>query len=238
MLKRSTAIMIIVLALASFSFAQNANTSAPQTMRERTTTTTTTTQSTTTGAQEEAGTQSETPATRSRARRRRGNQAGGDGVNSASTKGVLAAFNSLLDGIRRADVNAVTAVYWNSPQLLLFNNNGTITRGWEQMRENRASSYPEMKDVKLDVRDVRTQMLGREGAVVTCLWTQSQTFRGAPETATGRMTIIFRNVGGAWKAIHLHTSPDRPDPSRLLPSEQTETPAATPSPTPKPKTTP
>jgi ketosteroid isomerase-like protein len=148
---------------------------------------------------------------------------------------VLAAFNALLDGIRRADVNAVTGIYWNSPQLLLFNNNGTVTRGWEQMRENRASSYPEMKDVKLDVRDVRTQMLGREGALLTCLWTQSQTFRGTPETATGRMTIIFRNVGGAWKAIHLHTSPDRPDPSRLLPSEQTETPTPTPSPTPKPK---
>ena len=230
MLKRSSAIMILVLAFAVFSFAQNTNTT-----RERTTTTTTT-QTTATGAQEEAGTTAETPARRSG--RRRGNQAGGDGASSASAKAVLAAFNSLLDGIRRADVNAVAGVYWNSPQLLLFNNNGTVTRGWEQMRENRASSYPEMKDVKLDVRDVRTQMLGREGAVVTCLWTQSQTFRGAPETATGRMTIIFRNIGGAWKAIHLHTSPDRPDPSRLLPSEQTETPTPTPTPTPKPKTTP
>jgi ketosteroid isomerase-like protein len=234
MLKRSSAIIILVLVLAAYGFAQNANTSSPQTTRERTTTTTTT-QTTATGAQEEAGSQ-EGETTPARARRRRGNQARGDGASSASTKGVLAAFNALLDGIRRADVNAVTAIYWNSPQLLLFNNNGTVTRGWEQMRENRASSYPEMKDVKLDVRDVRTQMLGREGAVVTCFWTQSQTFRGTPETATGRMTIIFRNLGGAWKAIHLHTSPDRPDPSRLLPSEQTETP--TPSPTPKPKTTP
>jgi ketosteroid isomerase-like protein len=239
MLKRSTAIMIFVLAFAAFSFAQNANTSSPQTTRERTSTrtTTTTTQTTTAGAQEETGAQEMTAAP-TRSRRRRSNQAGSDAATSASTKGVLAAFNALLDGIRRADVNAVTGIYWHSPELILFNNNGTVTRGWEQMRENRASSYPEMKDVKLDVRDVRTQMLGREGAAVTCLWTQSQTFRGTPETATGRMTIIFRNIGGVWKAIHLHTSPDRPDPSRLLPSEQTETPTPTPSPTPKPKTTP
>jgi ketosteroid isomerase-like protein len=225
MLKRLPAIMIFILAFAAVSFAQNANTTRM-----------TTTPSASAGAQEEAGSQ-EGETTPARTRRRRGNQAG-DGASSASTKGVLAAFNALLDGIRRADVNAVTGIYWNSPQLLLFNNNGTVTRGWEQVRENRASSYPEMKDVKLDVRDVRTQMLGREGAVVTCLWTQSQTFRGTPETATGRMTIIFRNVGGAWKAIHLHTSPDRPDPSRLLPSEQTETPTPSPSLTPKPKTTP
>lgn len=241
MLKRLPAIMLLVPAFAATGFAQNANTSAPQTTRERTMTrtTTTTTQNNSAGAQNETGAQeeAETPATGTRSRGRRGRQTGSE-ANSAAARGVLAAFNALLDGIRRANVNAVTAAYWNSPQLILFNNNGTVTRGWEQMRANRASSYPEMKDVKLEVRDMRTQMLGRDGAVVTCLWTQSQTFRGSPETATGRMTIVFRNTGGAWKAIHLHTSPDRPDPSRLLPSEQTETPTPTPAPTPKPRTIP
>jgi ketosteroid isomerase-like protein len=228
--------MTLVVAVAVPGFAQNANVSS-QTTRERTSTgTTTTTQTPAMRAQDEsAGQEGATASTRTRRRGAQGNRAGG--ANSPSTKGVLAAFNALLDGIRRADVNAVTGIYWNSPQLLLFNNNGTVTRGWEQMRENRAASYPAMKDVKLDVRDLRVQMLGREGAVVTCLWTQSQTFSGTPETATGRMTLVFRNVGGAWKAVHLHTSPDKPDPSRLLPSE-TETPMPTPAPTPKPKTTP
>ena len=225
MLKRLSAIVALVVAPALPTVAQNTNRST------NTTTTTTTTTQPAMRAQEESGGQEGT-ATRTRTRR---SGQGNRDATSASTKGVLAAFNALLDGIRRADVNAVTGIYWNSPQLLLFNNNGTVTRGWEQMRENRASSYPETKDVKLDVRDVRAQMLGRDAAVVTCLWTQSQTFRGASETASGRMTIVFRNVGGAWKAIHLHTSPDKPDPSRLLPSE-VETP--TPAPTPKMKTTP
>ena len=152
-------------------------------------------------------------------------------ATNPTSKDVLAAFNVLLDGIRKADVDMVTGVYWNSPQLVLFNNNGTVTRGWEQMRKNRESSYPNMKDVKLDVKDVRVQMLGRDGAVVTCLWTQSQTYRETPETATGRMTMVFRRIGTAWKGVHLHTSPDAPDPSRLLPSEQ-------PTPTPTPKATP
>jgi SnoaL-like domain len=148
-----------------------------------------------------------------------------------TSKDVLAAFNALLDGIRKADVDIVTGIYWNSPQLVLFNNNGTVTRGWEQMRKNRESSYPNMKDVKLEARDVRVQMLGRDGAVVTCLWTQSQTYKDSPETASGRMSIVFRHIGTAWKAVHLHTSPDAPDPSRLMPSEQT-------TPTPTPKATP
>jgi ketosteroid isomerase-like protein len=144
------------------------------------------------------------------------------------SQAVAAAFNALLNGIRHADVKAVSNVYWNSPRLSLFNSNGSVTKSWEQMRKNRESSYRDVKDVKLDVRDVSISMLGRDGAVVTCLWTQSQIYNGTPETASGRMTLVFKRVGNEWKAIHLHTSPDRPDPSRVMPSEQSATPSPTP----------
>ena len=147
---------------------------------------------------------------------------GADGVN--------AAFNKLIDGIRHADVSAVTDVYWNDRRLSMFNYNGTVTKGWDQVRKNRESSYPEIKDVKLDVREVSVTMLGTGGAVVTCLWTQSQNYKGAPETASGRMTLVFKRVGTAWKAIHLHSSPDNPNPATIPPSEQR--PAPSPSPTP------
>lgn len=146
------------------------------------------------------------------------------------SEAVLTAFNKLLAGIRAADLNAVTSVYWNSPRLNLFNYNGTVTKGWDQMRKNRESSYPEIKDVKLEVRDVAVTMLGRDGALVTCQWTQSQNYKGTPETASGRMTLVFRRIGTAWKAIHLHSSPDQPNPAAIPPSEQ-ERPVA-PSPTP------
>src|SRR5437868_10213332 len=143
---------------------------------------------------------------------------------------VLAAFNKLLDGIRHANVNEVMSVYWNSPHLSLFNYNGTVTKGWEQVRTNRQSSYPEIKDVKLDVRDVSVTMLGRDGALVTCLWTQSQTYKGAPETVSGRMTLVFKRLGTAWKAIHLHSSSDNPNPAVIPPSEQRPSPSPSPTP--------
>lgn len=133
---------------------------------------------------------------------------------------VLAAFNNLLDGIRHADVKAVTNAYQNSPRLLLFNYNGTVTKGWDQLKANREASYPQMKDVKLDVRDLRVTMLSPTSALITCQWTQSMTFNGTPETDTGRMTIVFRKIGKEWKAVHLHTSPDNPDASRVPASEQ------------------
>jgi ketosteroid isomerase-like protein len=146
------------------------------------------------------------------------NQSGGQVAPSTS---VLAAFNNLLDGIRHADVKAATGAYQNTPRLVLFNYNGSLTRGWDQLKQNREASYPDMKDVKLDVRGLSVTMLGRDAALITCQWTQSMTFRGTPETDSGRMTIVFRKVGKDWKAIHLHTSPDRPDPARIPQSEQT-----------------
>ena len=154
------------------------------------------------------------------------------GQQAPGSEGVLAAFNDLLAGIRHANVKEVMTVYWNSPQLNLFNYNGTVTKGWEQVRKNRESSYPEIKDVKLEVHDVSVTMLGPTGAVLTCQWTQSQNYKGTPETASGRMTLAFKRIGTAWKAIHLHSSPDTPNPAAIPPSEQRPSPSPTASPTP------
>lgn len=133
---------------------------------------------------------------------------------------VIAAFNKIIEGIRRANVDMVTQPYWNNPALILFNYNGSVTKGWEQMRKNRESSYPDIKDVKLEIRDQHVIMLAPNGAVVMCLWTQTQTYKGQPDTASGRMTLVFKRVGNEWKAVHLHTSPDKPDASRIPASEQ------------------
>ena len=212
MVKRFLLIVSVALAGASFAFAQNTNssTTAPST-RTRTVAPkpSPTPRPVTKSKDSEAG-----PATQ----KRKTTQAAGQVAPSSA---VLAAFNNLLDGIRHADVKAATGAYQNTPRLVLFNYNGTVTRGWDQLKQNREASYPEMKDVKLDVRDLRVTMLGRDAALITCLWTQSLTFRGTPETDSGRMTIVFRKVGKDWKAIHLHTSPDKVDPTRVPASEQT-----------------
>src|SRR4051812_39486170 len=142
-------------------------------------------------------------------------------ADSAQSRAVRDAFDSLVDGIRKADASAVMALYWNSPQLSVFNNNGTVTRTWEQVRSNRESLYSKVSDVKLDVRDVRVKTLGPTAAIVTCLWEQTQTADGQPEHATGRLTLVYQKVGADWKIVHTHTSPDHPSPSNLLPSERT-----------------
>jgi ketosteroid isomerase-like protein len=234
MFRNLTTAIVLAFSISVLCAAQNSNTSTTST-RERTTTS----QTTTTQPQKPAssstkeGTKSTTTSgqtTKSKQTTTGKNGSPAAAAQDPTSGGVTAAFNALVDGIRHANLKEVTSVYWDSPQLVLFNSNGTVTRGWDQLRANRESSYPNLKDVKLDVRDVKVQMLGRDGAVVTCLWTQSQTVKGAPESASGRMTLVFRRVGNAWKVVHLHTSPDMPDPSRILPSEQAEKPVTTPKP--------
>jgi len=221
----SILVLVLVFAATSAALAQNSN-SSPS-VRPRTTGTPVPTRTptlATTSTDVQQSTAKAPAASRTPAKPKiTGNETPG-------SQSVIAAFNALVNGIRRADAKAVAGVYLNSPRLLLFNNNGTVTRGWDQMRKNRESSYADLKDVKLEVRDISITMLGRDGAIVTCLWTQSQTYKGTPETATGRMTLVFKRVGKDWKAIHVHTSPDKPDPSRVMPSEQV--PGATPPSTP------
>jgi ketosteroid isomerase-like protein len=137
------------------------------------------------------------------------------------TKGVRAAFDTLVEGIKQADAEKVMSVYNKSADILFFNNNGSVTRGWELMKSNRESSYSKTSNVTLDITGLKIEMLGKDSAYVTCKWKQQQDYNGKPESASGRMTLVFRLIGKEWKVVHLHTSPDNPDATRpVLPSER------------------
>ncbi|CAN5245208.1 hypothetical protein BH10ACI1_BH10ACI1_14990 [soil metagenome] len=137
------------------------------------------------------------------------------------TKGVRDAFERLIEGIKQVDVDKVMSVYDKSDRILFFNNNGTATIGWETMKKNRESSDAKTTNGSLEITGLRVEMLGRDSAYVTCKWKQSQEYNGKLETASGRMTLIFKLIKKEWKAIHLHTSPDNPDATRpVLTSER------------------
>lgn len=139
----------------------------------------------------------------------------------ANDKGVRDAFDRLVEGIKQADAAKVMSVYQNSDKILFFNNNGTATISWETMKKNRESLYANIKNVSLDVTGLRVEMLGKDSAYVTCKWKQQQEYNGKLESASGRMTLVFRLIGKEWKVVHLHTSPDSPDAARpVFPSER------------------
>ncbi len=146
-------------------------------------------------------------------------QKGKPAVDNA--KAIRTVFDKLIAGIKEADADKVMSVYEKSDKILFFNNNGSATIGWETMKTNRQATYAKVANVTLDITGLRVEMLGATSAYVTCKWKQTQDFEGKPESASGRMTLIFKLIGKDWKIIHLHTSPDKPDASRpVFPSEK------------------
>ena len=144
---------------------------------------------------------------------------GGGSVDA--TKPVKDVFDRLVEGIRQNDVNKVMSTYEKSDRILFFNNNGSATIGWDNMKSNRDQLYAKTKNVTLDITGLRIEMLGKTAAYATCKWKQSQEFDGKLENASGRMTLVFKLIGKEWKIVHLHTSPDNPAATRpVLPSER------------------
>ncbi len=139
----------------------------------------------------------------------------------AADKDVRDAFDRLIEGIKQVDAEKVMSVYQNSDRLLVFNNNGSATIGWENVKNNTETLYAKTSNVSLDITGLRVEMLGKDAAYVSCKYKQQQEYNDKLESASGRITLIFKLIGKDWKIIHRHTSPDNPDASRpVLPSER------------------
>ncbi len=145
-------------------------------------------------------------------------------VKADPAKDVRAAFDRLVEGIEQADAEKVMSVYENSDRTLFFNYNGTATIGWQNMMNNRKSSYTDRTNVNLEATGVRVEILSPTSAYVSCKWKQTQEFKGELETSTGRMTLVFKKMGNDWKVIHLHTSPDTALDKIIIPPSEREVP--------------
>src|SRR5438067_112721 len=108
-----------------------------------------------------------------------------------TTKGVHDAFDRLVGGIKEVNVDKVMGVYERSDRLLIFNNNGTATNGWDNVKANVTATYAKLSNVTLEITGLHIEMLGTRGAYLTCKWKQSQENEGKLENASGRMTLIF-----------------------------------------------
>ncbi len=142
-------------------------------------------------------------------------------VKVDSSKDVRAVFDRLIEGIKQVDIEKVMSVYEKSDRTLFFNNNGSATIGWQNMFDNRKKLYESTTNVSLETTGIRVEILSLTSAYVSCKWIQRQEYKGKLETASGRMTLVFKKIGKEWKVVHLHTSPDNPDATRpVLPSER------------------
>ncbi len=152
-------------------------------------------------------------------------QKAGGAAKPDPAKGVRDAFDRLSEGIRQVDAEKLMSVYENNERTLFFNNNGSVTMGWAQMKSNRESSFAKVKNVTLETTGVRVEMLSPTSAYVSFKWKQTQEYDGKLESASGRTTLVFKKIGKGWKAVHLHTSPDNAPVTRPVFDSEREKPA-------------
>ena len=152
-------------------------------------------------------------------------QRAGGAAKPDPAKGVRDAFDRLTEAIRQVDAEKLMSVYENNDRTLFFNNNGSVTMGWSQMKSNRESSFAKTKNVTLETTGVRVELLSPTAAYVSFKWKQTQEYDGKLESASGRTTLIFKKIGKDWKAVHLHTSPDNAPVTRPVFDSEREKPA-------------
>ena len=140
-------------------------------------------------------------------------------------QGVRDAVDRMVEAIRQVDVDKLMSVYDNSDRTLFFNNNGSVTLGWAQMKENRQSSFAKTKNVTLETTGMRTELLSPTSAYVSFKWKQTQESDGKLESASGRTTLVFKKIGKDWKVVHAHISPDNAPVNRPVFDSEREKPS-------------
>jgi len=104
----------------------------------------------------------------------------------------------------RHDLEAFMAGYWNSAELTFFSG-AHESKGWQAALDRYKKNYQgaghEMG--KLEFRNLRIEMLGREAAFVRGEFHLTMSDEKTPH---GLFTLVFRKFPEGWKIVHDHSA--------------------------------
>jgi ketosteroid isomerase-like protein len=122
-------------------------------------------------------------------------------TREAAIRAVLA---SQVKAWNQHDLEGFMAGYWNSPALTFFSG-ATETKGWQATLERYRKKYqaPDSDMGKLEMTDIRVELLGPQGGFVRGKW---QLTRSNGKQPHGLFTLIFREFPEGWRITHDHTS--------------------------------
>ena len=113
-------------------------------------------------------------------------------------------LQSQVDAWNRHDLEGFMAGYWDSPNLTFFSG-ATETQGWQATLERYRKKYqaPDAAMGKLEMTDIRVELLGPQGAFVRGRWHLTMSNGKEPK---GLFTLVFREFPEGWRIVHDHTS--------------------------------
>ena len=137
-----------------------------------------------------------------------------DADADAKTKTVAGSDNSLsseeaieqvlmdqMEAWNQGDLDGFMEAYWNDENLT-FSGGGGTTVGFEDTYANYRDRYPEGQMGQIKFKDLKTEMVGKESAIVTGRFDHQL----PDEDVQGNFSLVLKSFDGQWKIIHDHTS--------------------------------
>ena len=129
---------------------------------------------------------------------------------------LLAAAKALdeqwVDAFNRADIDALSRLYWKDPSLLMYPSDGMELRGWDAVKAYHSQSLSHMKGATASLSGTNYTVAGD---MVVCYgkWTiMVPTGEGPVLEINGRYSDVKAKRGGAWVIIMEHGSVPMPPP--------------------------
>jgi uncharacterized protein (TIGR02246 family) len=117
-----------------------------------------------------------------------------------------------VDAFNRADLDALSRLYWKNPSLLVYPSDGMELRGWDEVRSSHARMLSYMKGATASLSGTRYTVAGD---VVVCYgrWTiMVPTDEGPIFEINGRYSDVKAERDGMWVIIMEHGSVPMPPP--------------------------
>jgi len=128
-------------------------------------------------------------------------------VAAAEEPGATAARSVLdaqVEAWNRGDLEGFMAGYWRSPELV-FCSGATVTKGWDEtLARYRRRYQSEGREMgRLRFAGIEVIPLGEDTAFARGAWRLQMRDGKEPH---GLFTLLLRQVDGAWRIVHDHTS--------------------------------
>jgi len=114
------------------------------------------------------------------------------------------------EAMNRKDVDGTMQAFWNSPDAVLVLFDGTVYRGWENIRRCLKNIFAGMEVLRLEINEISYI---RSGDCILAVGTATyhlQPKNGQPQQLTERWTDVRRKVRGRWVYVldHAHALPE------------------------------
>jgi ketosteroid isomerase-like protein len=114
-------------------------------------------------------------------------------------------------GMSRKDIEQVMSCFWNSPDLILVVYDGTVFRGFDEVRRAFEQLFDQCEALSLVIDEVSHNRQDDSVFAVGTATYEMITIDGASQKVTERWTDVRRKVDGRWVYVMDHAHALAPD---------------------------